>query len=138
MDKAIVLREAGDIINNLIQNEISKQSCPYIPTTPEDVNIDKIVGEIDPVLWRFLESITRTVRNRKNAGIEERNVHVKKLRRLYSLCTPLMYCTNSQKPTILHVFLTDIIEMCGGSRNLKKNFKPIYFYYYNTGGGSKR
>ena len=34
MDKAIVLREAGDIINNLIQNEISKQSCPYIPTTP--------------------------------------------------------------------------------------------------------
>ena len=76
MDKAIVLREAGDIINNLIQNEISKQSCPYIPTTPEDVNIDKIVGEIDPVLWRFLESITRTVRNRKKCQYRGKNLYM--------------------------------------------------------------
>ena len=31
-----------------------------------------------------------------------------------------MYCTNSQKPTILHVLLADVVEMCGGSRTLIK------------------
>ena len=29
-----------------------------------------------------------------------------------------MYITNSQKPTLLHILLADIVEMCGGSRNL--------------------
>ena len=29
-----------------------------------------------------------------------------------------MYCTNSQRPTLFHVLLADIVEICGGSRNL--------------------
>ena len=45
--------------------------------------------------------------------------HQKKLRRFYILCI-LMYCTNSQKPTTLHVLLADVVEMCGGSRILIK------------------
>ena len=35
-----------------------------------------------------------------------------------------MYCTNS-KPTKLHVYLADIIEICGGSRNLIRIFNQL-------------
>ena len=31
-----------------------------------------------------------------------------------------MNCTNTNKPTLLHVMLADVVEMCGGSRNLIK------------------
>ena len=29
-----------------------------------------------------------------------------------------MYCTNSRKPTHMHTLLSDVIEVCGGSKNL--------------------
>ena len=116
-----ILREAGDIINDLIHEEISKQDSDniYEGGDIKEMKIDEEIKSINPYLWSFIESATRTVHERKSGYNDERNVHIKKLRRFYSLRL-LMYCTNSQKPTKLHFLLADIVEMCGGSRNLTK------------------
>ena len=119
--KANVLREAGDIVNDLIHAEITKRSSDqiYVQKDPHEVNIDEQISMVDPQLWTFLESATRTNRERNSSSNEERNANAKKLRRFYILCI-LMYCTNSQKPTMFHVFLADVVEMCGGSCTLIK------------------
>ena len=56
---------------------------------------------------------------KQRQGEAEDNRHIKTLRRYYILCL-LMYCTNTQRPTLLHTLLADTIEMCGGSRKLLK------------------
>ena len=119
--RARILGEAGDIVNDLIHDEIAKQSSEqiYVHEDPNEMNIDHTISAINPDLWTFLESATRTIRERKSCSMDLRNAHTKKLRRFFGLCT-LMYCTNSQKPSMLHVILADIVEMCGGSRNLIK------------------
>ena len=75
------------------------------------------IGHTNQELWAFLESATRTVCERKYGSNQEGNAHIKNLRRFYCLQV-LMYCTNIQKPTMFHVLLADIVELCGGSRKL--------------------
>ena len=61
--KTNVLREAGDIVNDLIHSEITKQSSDqiYVQNDSHESNIDKIISMVDPQLWTFLESVTRTI-----------------------------------------------------------------------------
>ena len=120
-NKGSILREASNILNGLIHAEIAKQNSDEIEN-PE-MNIDKQVNAVDKDLWAFLEVATMNSYDDGKSGSKERNAHVKKLRRFFCLCI-LMYCTNS-KPTKLHVRLADVIEMCGGSRNLIKIFNQL-------------
>ena len=116
-----ILREAANIVNNLIHAEIGKNNIDnvYSQANPEEINIDAYIQTIDEDLWKFVELATIS----SSTGSNERNVNVKKLRRYFSVCI-LMYCTNL-KPTKLHVYLADIIEMCGRSRNLIKLFNQL-------------
>ena len=77
--KANVLREAGDIVNDLIHAEITKQSSDqiYAQNDPHELNIDKIISMVDPQLWAFLKSVTRTIQERNSSSKEERNAHTK-------------------------------------------------------------
>ena len=43
--------------------------------------------------------------------------HDKKLTCVYSLCV-LMFCTNRKFSIPLHILLTDIVDSCGGSKEL--------------------
>ena len=45
------------------------------------------------------------------------NRHVKKVRQYFILCQ-LLYCTNPKQPTPIHNLLADVVEVCGGSRQL--------------------
>ena len=74
--KTDVLREAANIVNNLIHAEIAKHDIDdiYSQENPNDINH---VLDIDEDSWTFLElAATRT--NGKS-GTDERNAHVKKL-----------------------------------------------------------
>ena len=73
--KANVLREAGDIVNDLIHAKITKQSSDqiYVQNNPHELNIDKKISMVDPQLWTFLESATRTIQERNSSSKEERN-----------------------------------------------------------------
>ncbi len=44
---------------------------------------------------------------------------VKKLRQYYIFCL-LLYCTNIETPTAVHILFAETIEMCGGSQKLIK------------------
>ena len=68
---------------------------------------------MNSLLWSFVVSVTRTATQRKSES-KETNLHVKKLRSYFIICL-LGYCTNSQRPTLLHILLSDTVEVCGGS-----------------------
>ena len=55
----IILTKAGYIINTLVHSELSTLSNSI---HPEKFNFDNEIGKINPTLWCFFESITRTVR----------------------------------------------------------------------------
>ena len=117
---AEVLREAGNIVNDLLHAEMAK---PLIGDTKE-LNIDAEINNINPLLWEFLESTTRSVGQRQ--GLPEKNSSVKRLRR-YIIFNLLCYCSNTKQTTLLHNILADTIEVCGGSRKLMKIFNRLGF-----------
>ena len=55
----VILTKAGYIINNLVHSELSTLSNSK---HPEKFNFDDEIGKINPTLWCFFESITRTLR----------------------------------------------------------------------------
>ena len=90
--------------------------------SPSQFNIEQIIQDTNLLLWKFLVSATRTVRERHSSVMScdsGTTTHKKRIRRFYILCQ-LMYCANSRKPTPLHTLLPDVIEVCGGSGNLIK------------------
>ena len=120
--KEKVLNEAGDIVNNLIHAEISPSHSDLLMASPSQFNIEQTIQNTNPLLWKFLVSATRTARERHSSAMScdsGTTMHKKRIRQFYILCQ-LMYCTNLRKPTPLHTLLADVIEVCGGSRNLIK------------------
>ena len=91
--KANVLREAGDIVNDLIHAEITKQSSDqiYAQNDPHELNIDKKITMVDPQLWAFHKSVTRTIQERNSSSKEERNAHKKTTPFLYFMYTYVLY-----------------------------------------------
>lgn len=69
----------------------------------------------DPLLVQFLSEATRTVRERE---ICSKNEHAKMVRIFFIICL-LQFCINS-KPTLFHNLLCDVVEVCGGSRQLMR------------------
>lgn len=68
----------------------------------------------------FIQSITHTVKQRVGVLDESEDVLVKKLRRYYNIICFLLYCSNIQIPTAMHILLAETIEVCGGSHKLLK------------------
>jgi len=111
-----VVAEAGDIINNLVHFELSRLLNSKCLST---LNFDEDIAKIEPSLWKFLEIITRTGRDRQQHKNRGENTKVKRLRRYYLYCL-LLFGTNTQQPLPLHPLLADTVELCSGSRKLMK------------------
>ena len=96
------LSEAGYIVNDLLQEEIRRQSSPEkenLHTDPSFLNIDSYLQDINPLLVHFITSVTQTVRERLCSSLGSgQNRHVKKVRQYFILCQ-LLYCTNPKQPT---------------------------------------
>ena len=69
--------------------------------------------QINPLLWHFLESITRNAQERQGT-CTYKSADNQKVKQILLL----EYCTNVQKPSLLHTILANTVEMCGGSRKL--------------------
>ena len=105
------LKEASIIVNNLIHEEIQKSSQSQ-PSTLININ-DELIN-INPSLLEFLTSITNSARENEITYATE---HIKKIR-LYFILSQLKFCTNPRRPTLIHDLIADMIEVCGGSRQL--------------------
>ena len=113
-----VIKQTATIINNLILEEVRRLAGKDKETDLKCLNIDSLISEINPLLWEFVTSITRPAYQQKSSSSEtESTAHIKKVRRFNIICL-LMYCTNLQCPTALHMLLADTVETCGGSRQL--------------------
>lgn len=78
-----MLNEAGNIVNDLIHNEIKKYSSlgADYDQDPLWLCIDNYLDGVDPLLVNFIASITRTVRERRRSRfVSESEVsnHVKR------------------------------------------------------------
>ena len=112
-----VIEEAGCILNDLLHEEMQQQSCQN--TDPSTLNIDQYMEGVHPLILQFLNSATCTVRQRQCGLYPETQTtrQIKKVRHYFILCL-LLYCTNPQQPTSFHNLLADVVEVCGGSRQL--------------------
>ena len=113
--KQRVLNEAGHILNDLIHDEIKRSINAEETEDPSTLNIPKYLEGVSPLLMEFIITATTTVRERQRSS--DISKHVKMLRQYFILCL-LLYCTNPKQPTHLHNLLADVVEVCGGSRQL--------------------
>ena len=85
-------------------------------------NLETAIDKVDPLLLNFANISTCTKReihsSRLGASSETSN-HIKKVRQ-YFLLTMFLSCTNLNLSTPLHKLLADVMEICGGSRQLIK------------------
>ena len=73
------------------------------------------MSSVNPDLITFLQSATLAARDNHNSNSE--STHIKKLH-LFFILSLMMYCTHPHKPTAIHNLLADVVEVCGGSRQL--------------------
>ena len=113
-NKIALLNEAADVINDIILEEIQKhRQCTVDLTT---FNLEDHIKDMNPLLWQFVTSCTRSFRERTNRPHGHGDdAHVKKLRNYFIICM-LMFATNACSATSLHHFIADTVEVCGGSR----------------------
>lgn len=64
-DKQVgVIIEAADIINRIIHSEIENMDSEQSIHNPAEFSLDSLISKTDPTLQLFLETATRTIRER--------------------------------------------------------------------------
>ena len=114
----------ADEINALIHKQIQKFFTADLTTTYrfDQIEVDVLVSEIDPQLWSFMKSITRSISERRGYDVKANKIYtspyqIHKIRCLFCLCV-LMFCTDDRCSIPLHMLVTDTIDRCGGSTEL--------------------
>ena len=89
------------------------------PHKIEEIDIDKIISELDSDLWKAVCLLTqpRSAKNEKKKAIKTTSIC--KIRQLFCICT-LLFVTNHQCSFPLHTLIADAIETCGGSSRLTR------------------
>ena len=124
-DKVTVLHDAAYLVNDLIHEEIDRQST--VKSSPISFDIDSEFIQINPLLLKFINSITATVRERKPPVLGkpiDSNKHLKK-ERIYNILGLLQFCTNPYRPLPIHDLIADVVEICGGPRQLLRIFNRL-------------
>ena len=106
-----LLREAGNILNDIIHNEIHRLKEKITDLTT--FSLTDSIQAINPLLWDFVCLCTRSVRDRSGQANSD-DTHVKNVRRFFIICL-MLFATNSFCDTTLHHLLADTVEVCGGS-----------------------
>ena len=83
---------------------------------PYQMDINTLISQINPTLWKAICTITQSVSERRGKGTTQ---HVKTVRRFFCLCA-LMFCINDRCHMPLHNLLTDMVDGLGGSTLLIK------------------
>ena len=93
-----------------------------------ELNFDKQIAEIDPLLWTAIRCMTRS--KSEIRGISKVHdptsqiYHIKKIRCFFLLCV-IMFITDDRCSMPLHTLMTDIVESQGGSCVLVKTLNRL-------------
>ena len=88
------------------------------PHKIEEVDIDKIISELDSDLWKAMCLLTKP-HSAKNEKGTVNTTNTRKVRQLFCICT-LLFVANHQCSFPLHTLIADAIETCGGSSRLTR------------------
>ena len=78
------------------------------------------LSNFNSLLAKFIQSITRTVRERHHPKLQPESgtaKHTKSVRQ-YFILSLLLCCVNPNQPHLLHNILADVVEVSGGSHLL--------------------
>jgi len=114
-NKEHVLADAGHILNDILHEENKKQSFDDWLVDPSLLSIPLYLQKLNPLLVNFLLVATGSVHECQHC---HRNEHTKLVCIFFIICL-LQFSTNT-KPTIIHHLLSDVAEVCGGSRELMR------------------
>ena len=113
-----------DDINSRLHQQIQRFLAADLkaPYPVHAINIATLVSDIDPQLWTFIRSITRSISERKEYTAKTHQsdspeYHVKQLQCVFCICA-IMFCTDDRCSIPFHTMITDTIESCGGSSQL--------------------
>ena len=87
------------------------------------LNIDNYLHSLNPMLiTRATQSVCDRHHGMQGLPVQDKdgvNNHIKKVAQYFLLCQ-LLYCTTPQQPNYIHNILADVVEVCGGSRQLMR------------------
>ena len=115
-DMQVALNEVNREMHDQIQIFLKSDAvCRY---RFDQLDINALVSQINPTLWRVICTITQSVSERKGKNSASDTTspqhHVITIRRFLCLCA-LMFCTNDRCYTPVHNIITDIVDGLGGS-----------------------
>ena len=114
-----------DNINKRVHQQI-RSTNSQDAETPYDIsnfNLQSCIDSIDPLLWKFVVLITRSVRETHKCTTENIS-HQRKLQCLYTLCV-ILFNTNRTCSVPLHLLLTDLVESQGGTSELVRLLNSV-------------
>ena len=82
----------------------------------DEIDINELISNTDPILWNFITIMTRNVSENRGKSADTQS-HIKKVRLYFIICM-LMYCTDDRCNFPMHNLLTDVVETLGGSTTL--------------------
>ena len=112
VQKQATVREASNIINIAIQNEIGNMKSSDMDLTT--FNLRTCVANTNPILCLC----TRSVRE-WNGKENDHDAHVKTIRRFFRVCM-MLFTTNASYNTTLHHLIAEAMKVNGGSRVLNR------------------
>lgn len=119
-EEQVLIRAASIINDNLLKDtKVSIANKRETEDSPDGLNIDKAINDMSPVLLKFIENCTKSNRERTYHQLSEHLIHLKKLRRYFTLCLMQSTC-NTELTLPMHNILADVVQVCGGSRLLLK------------------
>lgn len=113
-----------DDINSRLHQQVKRFLATDLnaPYPAEALDIKCLVSDIDPILWNFIRTITRSFSERSGRNVQTSQPdtlqhHVKQVHCLFCLCA-IMFCIDNRCSIPFHTLITDTIESFGGSSQL--------------------
>ena len=103
-----------------MSTKLHQQAKKYINKSKADemdltsLDIDQLIDSIDPALWSMIINLTKSCREAIRPD-KYTLTHSRKLRCFYCLCV-LLFITNNQCNTPLHVLVTDVLASHRGTQ----------------------
>ena len=114
-------REVLEALNERVQAQIKTfngKDLDLISLEHSNFDIERVIGELDPILWEAINVLTQSVSERRGTsavlkeGSAER--HIKRVRRLFLLCS-LLFTVNDHCSSPMHILVADILESQGST-----------------------
>lgn len=99
-------------INSKLHAQVNKliTSDSLQPHQFEQFDLNAFIDDLDPTIWRAICLMTQAANNEIT--------HVRKVRTVFAICQ-IFFTINRQCSFPLHTLITDAIDTCGGSTQLK-------------------